>query len=107
RTIGIDQLDLNIRRKVRRHPLHAVRTYTLMTVADAARELSNIRRSHRRIDQEKIVAAGAGLHKRDGTHAGIQSRSTRPREVALPRMVEVFSSRRNSFCSRLQPSTSN
>src|SRR5215472_7272885 len=107
RTVGIDQTNFEIGAEVREHPLDAVGADTLMAIADAAGEIRDILRGQGSVDQQEIVAAGAGLDKWNASRRGAHSRSTWPRQVALSRTVEAFNCRSISFCSRLQPSTSN
>ncbi len=79
------------------HPLDPIGANAIVAIADAAGKGGNIRRSQRAIDQQKIVAAGAGLEERDRMQTEIHSRSTRPREIALPSTVDAFNWRNNSF----------
>src|SRR5215813_12729145 len=91
---------------MRKHPLDAISADSFVAIKDLTCKRRHIVRSERSIDQQKIIAASAGLH--EGNCAGqCHSRSTSPSEVALPSTVEALSKRRNSFCSRLRPSTSN
>ena len=83
RAVGVDQTDFKIRRKVRRHPFHTVGANAIVPVANAAREGSDIGGRKRGVDQQKIVAARAGLDKGNGANGRLHSCSTRPRQKAL------------------------
>src|ERR1039458_253985 len=109
RAIGVDQANLNIRRWVRIHPLHAICPHPVVPIAHALRQRREIRVAfeNRSIDQQKIVAARAGLHKRSHRRRKAHSNSTGPNEATPPSTVDAFRSRSNSFWSRLHPDTSN
>ena len=100
---------------MRIHPLDAVCADAVVAaITNAAGKGRDIFRSESAVDQKKIVAASTRLHEWNGMEVRggrgdnrVYSRSTRPSEVTVLNMVDAFKRRNSSFCSRLQPSTSN
>src|ERR1700727_2263038 len=109
RTISVDQTNLHIGRWVGIHPLHSIRADAFVPIADPPGERRCIQIGFEKgsVDQQKVIAACAGLHKRNYRGRKAHSNSTGPREATLPSTVDAFSSRRKLFCSRLHPATSN
>lgn len=76
RAVGIDQSNFGIDGEMRRHPLDAISPHAIVPVANSSRKGSHVFGCHSAVDQQKIVATGAGLDKWNAANAGVHSRST-------------------------------
>src|SRR6202041_3722512 len=99
RTIRVDQTNLHIGRWGRIHPLHTIRPDAFVPIADPSgeRRCIQVASENGRVDEQKVIAARAGLHKRNYRGRKAHSNSTGPREATLLIIVDAFRLRSKSF----------
>src|SRR5882672_7635512 len=65
RSIRVEQARSYVSLLVWKNPLHTIRTDTLMPVANAAAEISQVCRSMHAVNDQEIIATGMCFHKRN------------------------------------------